>query len=66
LVPGHYRVDVTIRGAGQIQDGLEAAARFQVEEGTMRGRPVSLENVFGRVTFPHRWQTPANGSRPAG
>ncbi len=66
LVPGQYRVDVTIRGAGQIQDGLEAAARFQVEEGTMRGRPVPLENVLGRVIFPHRWQIPANGSLTAG
>jgi lipopolysaccharide transport system ATP-binding protein len=66
LVPGQYRIDVTIRGAGQIQDGLEAAARFQVEQGTMRGRPVPLENVSGRVFFAHRWLLPANGSRPAG
>jgi homopolymeric O-antigen transport system ATP-binding protein len=66
LVPGQYRVDVTIRGAGQIQDGLEAATWFQVEEGTMRGRPVPLENVFGRVFFPHRWQIPGNGSGPPG
>jgi lipopolysaccharide transport system ATP-binding protein len=65
LVPGEYRVDVTINGAGEVQDGLESAARFQVEEGTMRGRPVPLENVFGRVFFPHRWQIPGNGSRPA-
>jgi homopolymeric O-antigen transport system ATP-binding protein len=66
LVPGQYRIDVTIKGAGEVQDGLEAAGRFQVEEGTMRGRPVPLENRFGRVFFPHRWQIPANGTRPAG
>ena len=65
LVPGQYRVDVTMRGAGQIQDGLEAAARFQVEEGTMRGRPVPLEAMSGRVFLPHRWQIPGNGSPAA-
>jgi homopolymeric O-antigen transport system ATP-binding protein len=63
LVPGQYRVDVTVRGSGAIQDGLEGAARFEVEEGTMRGRPVPLENPFGRAFFPHRWQIPANGCR---
>lgn len=58
LVPGQYRIDVIIRAAGEIQDGLESAARFQVEEGTMRGRPVPLENVLGRVFFAHRWRLP--------
>lgn len=66
LVPGQYRLDVTIKGAGKVQDGLEAAARFRVEEGTMRGRPVPLENRSGRVFLPHRWQIPGNGSDPAG
>ena len=62
LLPGEYRIDVEVYGNGVLQDGLEAATHFQVEEGTMRGRPVPLENVYGRVFVPHRWRVP--GSTP--
>jgi lipopolysaccharide transport system ATP-binding protein len=57
LVPGRYRVDVTIFGAGSMQDHLEGAAFFDVEQGVLRGRPVA-GGAPGVVVLPHRWTLP--------
>jgi lipopolysaccharide transport system ATP-binding protein len=57
LVPGRYRIDVTIRGRNQIQDQIEGAAFFDVEEGPFRGRPIP-DNARGDVVFAHRWCYP--------
>jgi lipopolysaccharide transport system ATP-binding protein len=59
LVPGRYRLDVTVRGRGQVQDGIEAAAFFDVEEGTLRGRPATAGSGLGTIVLPHRWLLPA-------
>jgi lipopolysaccharide transport system ATP-binding protein len=61
LVPGRYRVDVTLRGRGHRQDMLEAAAFFDVEQGVVRGRPVVGDEGYGSVALPHRWHTPERG-----
>jgi lipopolysaccharide transport system ATP-binding protein len=55
LTPGRYRVDVLVRGRGQLQDGLTAAAFFDVESGTMGGRAIREGENDGPVAVPHRW-----------
>ena len=59
LVPGRYRVDVLLRGNQEIQDGLQAAAYFDVEPGLSGGRPLPAEAADGDVVLPHRWRLPA-------
>jgi len=58
LVPGRYRINVAISSDGQLQDHIEAAAFFEVEQGLLRGRPVIKGNGFGRVCLQHRWMLP--------
>ena len=58
LVPGRYRLDVTIHAKGHLQDHLEAAAFFDVEQGVLRGRPVTGANGHGHSLLPHRWLVP--------
>jgi lipopolysaccharide transport system ATP-binding protein len=59
LIPGRYRVDVLLRGRQEIQDGLQAAAYFDVEPGTVSGRPMPSIGADGDVVLPHTWQLPA-------
>jgi lipopolysaccharide transport system ATP-binding protein len=59
LVPGRYRIDVVLRARRQIQDGLEAAAFFDVEPGVIDGRPLSSEGIEGNVILTHAWRIPA-------
>jgi homopolymeric O-antigen transport system ATP-binding protein len=59
LVPGRYRIDVLLRGNEEIQDGLQAAAYFDVEPGISLGRPLPVEAADGDVVLPHRWRLPA-------
>jgi lipopolysaccharide transport system ATP-binding protein len=57
LVAGRYRMDVLIRGAGERQDHVQAAAVFDVQEGLLNGRVVKpLQEIS--VTMPHRWTLP--------
>jgi lipopolysaccharide transport system ATP-binding protein len=58
LVPGRYRVDVQVRDHAHLQDSLEAAAMFDVEQGVMAGRPVAREDGAGDVAIAHRWTLP--------
>jgi lipopolysaccharide transport system ATP-binding protein len=58
LVPGRYRLDIRLRDDVHLQDSLEAAAFFDVEPGTMAGRPVSLAERRGDVVTKHRWLLP--------
>ncbi len=58
LVPGRYRVDVEIWAQGVLQDGIEGAATFDVEQGVMSGRPVSADSTRGNVAILHRWSRP--------
>jgi lipopolysaccharide transport system ATP-binding protein len=58
LLPGRYRLDVGLKANSVVQDGLQAAAFFDVEPGVMEGRPMTGEGVEGSVAFPHRWRLP--------
>jgi lipopolysaccharide transport system ATP-binding protein len=59
LIPGRYRIDVVLRGRQEIQDGLQAAAYFDVEPGVVDGRPMPSIGADGDVVLPHTWQLPA-------
>lgn len=58
LLPGRYRINVAIEGDGKLQDHIEAAAIFDVEEGQIAGRPVR-RGSRGSVTMKHSWVLPA-------
>ena len=60
LVPGRYRIDVEIRSANRLEDAVEAAAMFDVEEGLLAGRPIDRSWSKGMVAVRHRWTTPAS------
>jgi lipopolysaccharide transport system ATP-binding protein len=59
LIPGRYRIDVLLRGNQEIQDGLQAAAYFDVEPGLSGGRPMPADGADGDVVLPHQWRLPA-------
>ena len=59
LVPGRYRIDVEVWARGQLQDGLESVATFDVEEGVFAGRPIDHSWARGPVSIPTAWTTPA-------
>jgi lipopolysaccharide transport system ATP-binding protein len=58
LIPGRYRIDLVLRGNREIQDGLQAAAFFDVEPGILEGRPIPPDGLDGDVVMPHRWRIP--------
>jgi lipopolysaccharide transport system ATP-binding protein len=58
LLPGRYRIDVIVKAKRHIQDGLQAAALFDVEPGTIGDRPIAAE-AEGDVVLPHSWRLPA-------
>ena len=58
LVPGRYRIDVELRASGVLQDSIEGAVMFDVEEATVDGRPVSAVGALGDVVLRHRWIAP--------
>jgi lipopolysaccharide transport system ATP-binding protein len=60
LVPGRYRINVAISADAQLQDHVEGAAFFDVEQGVLRGRRVIKSNGFGRVCLQHRWVLPSS------
>jgi lipopolysaccharide transport system ATP-binding protein len=59
LVPGRYRIDTEVWAQGALQDGIESAAVFDVEQGVLAGRPVSADGNRGNVALRHRWTRPA-------
>src|SRR5262245_48262079 len=63
LLPGRYRINVAITSDGQLQDHVEAATFFGVEQGTVRGRPVTEGTGYGSVFLHHRWTQPASTLR---
>jgi len=58
LLPGRYRIDVLLKAKRQIQDGLQAAAFFEVQPGVIDGRPTPLSGAEGNVVLPHVWRLP--------
>jgi lipopolysaccharide transport system ATP-binding protein len=58
LLPGRYRIDVVVKAKRQIQDGLQAAAFFDVEPGVIGERPTPAVGADGNVALPHAWRLP--------
>jgi lipopolysaccharide transport system ATP-binding protein len=58
LLPGRYRVDVVLKARNQIQDGLQAAAFFDVEAGVVAGRPMPTAGADGDIALSHVWRLP--------
>jgi lipopolysaccharide transport system ATP-binding protein len=58
LVPGRYRMNVAIASDGELEDHLEAATSFDVEQGQLRGRPIRHGNQYGSLCLQHRWTLP--------
>lgn len=58
LRPGRYRVNASLSSAGVLQDHLEAATFFNVEQGILDGRVVNSIDGFGSVYMHHRWCSP--------
>jgi lipopolysaccharide transport system ATP-binding protein len=59
LLPGRYRIDVLVKARRQIQDGLQAAAFFDVEPGVVAERPVPASGWDGDVVLSHTWRLPS-------
>lgn len=58
LLPGRYRIDILLKAKRQIQDGLQAAAFFEVQPGVVHGRPTPATGSDGDVVLPHVWRLP--------
>jgi lipopolysaccharide transport system ATP-binding protein len=58
LLPGRYRIDVLLKARNQIQDGLIAAAFFDVEPGVLAERPMPVSGSDGDVVLEHTWRLP--------
>jgi len=59
LLPGRYRIDVLLKARNQIQDGLLAAAFFDVEPGVLADRPMPVSGSDGDVVLEHTWRLPS-------
>jgi lipopolysaccharide transport system ATP-binding protein len=59
LVPGRYRIDVLLKAGRHIQDGLQAAAFFDVEPGVIDDRPMPMAGSDGDVVLQHAWRLPS-------
>jgi lipopolysaccharide transport system ATP-binding protein len=59
LLPGRYRLDVSIGGRERPQDGLQGASYFDVEPGVVDGRPMALDGAEGNVMLSHAWRLPS-------
>ena len=57
LLPGRYQIDVSLKGKRMLQDGLKAAAFFDVEPGIVGERPLPA-TADGDVVLPHTWALP--------
>lgn len=58
LIPGRYRINATLMCDGDYEDDVKGATFFEVEQGKIRGRPVSMETGYGNVLIQHRWIAP--------
>lgn len=58
LRPGRYRLNAAINSDGELQDHIEGAAVIEVEQGDLRGRPVTSAVQYGNSCMYHRWTSP--------
>lgn len=59
LLPGRYRIDLSVARGGSWQDVVHGAAVFDVAPGRIGGRAV-LEDFAGSIALRHRWITPGS------
>jgi lipopolysaccharide transport system ATP-binding protein len=59
LMPGRYRLDIRVNSGEQVQDGLEAAAYFDVEPGILGDRPMHTVGADGDIVLAHTWRLPS-------
>jgi lipopolysaccharide transport system ATP-binding protein len=59
LVPGRYRMNIALFSQRELEDHIEAATLFNVEQGEIYGRPVSADAKAGNVVMRYRWHLPA-------
>ncbi len=59
LIPGRYRINAALMLDGELQDHIEGASNFEVEQGTLRGRTVPQSSGYGSIITPHHWKVPA-------
>jgi lipopolysaccharide transport system ATP-binding protein len=58
LVPGTYHVNVSLFSGRELEDSVDSATAFQVEYGSLHGRPLTKEQT-GVVFAPrHHWRVP--------
>lgn len=57
LMPGRYRLNAGLSCKGELEDHVEGVAFLDVEQGQLRGRPVTF-GKYGHVSMPHRWRLP--------
>lgn len=66
LLSGRYSLAVSIWSNGQIQDRVDSAIQFDVENGLFHGRSFANPSVIpGSVCIPHRWIAVAEPSAVA-
>jgi lipopolysaccharide transport system ATP-binding protein len=58
LQPGRYRLDTRLWGTHDLEDLVEGATFFDVEQGTIAGRPFAGDPSGGDMAIRHRWVTP--------
>jgi lipopolysaccharide transport system ATP-binding protein len=58
LMAGRYRVDVRVNSGERVEDGLEGAAYFDVEPGSVAGRPMPPNAANGDMVVTHSWRLP--------
>lgn len=58
LLPGRYRMNAAVYSDGELQDILESIAMVEVEQGVLRGRPITVNYGYGNVCMNHRWILP--------
>ena len=51
---------VALDVGGELQDHIEGAGFFDVEQGLLRGRPAAIAHGYGNVCLPHRWNLPTS------
>lgn len=61
IVPGRYHVNVAISSGGDLEDAVDSAATFDVEHGSLHGRPLAREQTGVIIAPRHRWTSPARG-----
>ncbi len=58
FLPGRYRLNAAIMSNGELEDHVEGAAFFEVQQGSIQGRIVPEQTGTCNVFVKHRWTTP--------